>query len=84
MVVNFQLLKMRNKPTLNQIFKVIFQPKNPADFGGRRRFAVGAYSLHKYLGVENSHVAITKALRNKGDRYTKLFRTKGRIDFYNK
>lgn len=79
-----KLSTSRKEPTLNQTFKIVFQPKNPDDFQGRRRFLIGAYSLHKYLGEKNAEVAISKALMNKNDRYTKLFRTKGRIDFYNK
>lgn len=69
---------------VNRHFRIVFQPKDPSLFGGRRRFCVGGLSLAKYIGEDNAQTAIEKAFQNAADRYTKLFRTKGRIDFYNK
>lgn len=66
---------------LNKEFRIVFQPKNPEIYG-KRRFCVGAYSLHKYIGVKNSNTAIISALKSKEQRYTKKFRKYGRIDFY--
>jgi hypothetical protein len=71
-------------PTLNQEFRIVFQPKNPSLFEGRRRFAIGAGQIAKYLGEENAGTAILKALCSYDDSYTKKFRAHGDITFYRK
>lgn len=70
--------------TLNQEFRIVFQPKNPEQFAGRRRFAIGAGQMHKYLGNDNVQVAIDKALQSIEDSFTKRFRKHGAISFYRK
>lgn len=68
----------------NRDFRIVFQPKNPELYGGKRRFAVGANSLHKYIGLENAHNAFVRALKSKSDNVTVKLRKLGRIDFYSK
>lgn len=70
--------------SINREFRIVFQPKNPEEFGGRRRFAIGGGSIAKYLGADNAAVAIEKALQSTEDCFKKKFRTKGEICFYNK
>lgn len=68
---------------LNLEFKVVFQPKQP-ELYGKRRIAVGVYSLWKYIGRENANTAILLALDSLEDSFTKKFRKYGRVDFYKK
>lgn len=68
--------------TLNKEFKFVFSPKNTEDFGGRRRFAIGAGSLHKYVGEKNAEVVIRRAIQSKDDRTIVKFRTKGAVYVY--
>lgn len=68
--------------SLNKEFRVVFQPKNPEEFGGRRRFAIGAGSVAKYIGEENAKTAIEKAVQSTQDCFKKKFRTHGQISFY--
>lgn len=67
---------------LNREFIVTFQPKQPELFDGRRRFSVGAYSLHKYVGKSNAKTAIERALKSSLDKCSVKFRKHGRVDFY--
>lgn len=67
----------------NSDFRIVFQPKDPALYG-KRRFAVGTKSLHKYIGLENAHNAFVRVLNSKTDKCTIRLRKFGRIDFYNK
>ena len=67
----------------NNEFKIVFQPKNPEIYG-KRRFAVGAGKLHKYVGVKNANKAILRALKSLEDKETVRLRKFGRIDFYRK
>lgn len=69
---------------LNREFKIVFQPKEPDLFNGRRRFAIGAYSLQKYIGEVNAKTALSRALNSKDDKCTVKLRKHGRIDFYAK
>jgi len=69
-------------PFLNRHFKVVFKPKRPKDYGGRKRFFIGIYQLHKYIGEKNAENVILKALNSQEDRYKKAFRTKGKVYFY--
>lgn len=73
-----------NSPLLNTYFKVVFTPKNKEEFGGRRRFLIGIYSLHKYVGENNANTAILVALNSLEDSCHKTFRTRGTVEFYNK
>lgn len=72
--------------TLNSEFRIVFQPKNPEMYGGKRRFAIGAYSIQKYVGEANAYSAIMKALDRTAmaDKFTIKFRANGSITFYNK
>lgn len=72
------------EPLLNRHFKVVFQPKNPELFGNRRRFCVGIYSLHKYVGEANAVTAVRLAIEGKEDKFTRVFRKWGKVEFYNK
>lgn len=75
---------VKNLPimSLNQEFRVVFQPKETLLYNGKRRFAIGAGSIAKYVGEKNAQTAITKALAGGEDRFTIKFRKHGRIDFY--
>jgi hypothetical protein len=66
---------------INLQFRIVFQPKDPQLYG-KRRFAVGAKSLHKYIGILNAHNCFVRALNSKTDKYTVKLRKYGRIDFY--
>lgn len=66
---------------LNRDFRIVFQPKD-SELYGKRRFAVGVKSLHKYVGLENAHNAFVRALNSKTDKCTVKLRKFGRIDFY--
>lgn len=67
---------------LNKEFRIVFQPREPALHGGKRRFAVGAYSLHKYIGEKNAKTALSRAFNSLDDVTTVRLRKHGRIDFY--
>lgn len=67
---------------LNREFIVVFQPKDRSLFADKRRFAVGAYSLHKYVGKRNAKTAVERALKSDMDKITIKLRKHGRIDFY--
>jgi hypothetical protein len=69
---------------INKDFIITFQPKQPELFGGKRRFSVGGFSLHKYVGEHNAIQAIIGAFNSSEDKYTKRLRKCGRIDFYRK
>lgn len=68
----------------NSEFRIVFQPKYPEQHRNRRRFAIGAKSLHKYIGLENANTALIKALKSKKDIEIVKFRTHGSITFYSK
>lgn len=70
--------------SLNTEFKIVFQPKQPELYNGKRRFAVGAYSIQKYIGEANAETAILKAMNNMEDSICIKFRKHGSITFYNK
>lgn len=67
---------------LNKLFTVVYQPKKTAPFAEKRRFAVGAYSLSKYIGEKNAITAIGRALRSDQDKYTVRLRGHGLVEFY--
>lgn len=67
----------------NRQFRIVFQPKDP-ELHGKRRFAVGAYSLYKYVGQENANKALQRAICSRTDKYTVKLRTFGTIEFYSK
>jgi len=66
----------------NRHFRIVFQPKEPELFSGKRRFCVGAYSLYKYIGQENANKALQRAISSDTDKYTVRLRKFGTIDFY--
>lgn len=68
---------------LNREFRIVFQPKDP-ELYGKRRFAVGAGSLHKYIGQYNANKALSKAIESGMDKFTAKYRSFGRVDFYSK
>jgi hypothetical protein len=67
---------------LNKIFTVVYQPKKNTRFAEKRRFAVGAYSLSKYIGEKNAITAIQRALQSDQDKYTVRLRAHGSVEFY--
>jgi hypothetical protein len=67
---------------LNKEFRFTFQPKDPEQFGGRKRFSVGVGQLHKYVGEDNAMTVIEKAFESPEDRGRIKFRVRGWIDFY--
>lgn len=70
--------------SLNTEFRVVYQPKDKTRFPGRRRFAVGAVSLHLYVGEHNAERALRKAM-NDGQDVTRIRLPKmGIIDIYKK
>jgi hypothetical protein len=68
--------------SINREFRIVFQPKNPAEFNNRRRFAVGANSLQDYVGEYNANQAISRAFASSGDKSTVRLRKFGKLDFY--
>lgn len=68
------------QPRLNKLFTIVFQPK--PEISPKRRFAVGAYSLHKYIGEKNAKTAIERALASDQDKYTVRLRAHGSVQFY--
>lgn len=68
--------------TLNKEFTIVFQPKDREIYNGKRRFAVGAYSLEKYVGKKNAEVAIQRATDCLEDKIRIRLRKHGIIDFY--
>lgn len=68
----------------NKEFRITFQPKDPQQFEGRRRFSVGAHSLHKYIGSKNAASALATAMESTGDKIRIKFRKMGWVDFYSK
>lgn len=69
---------------INREFIIVFQLNNPDEFHGKRRFAVGANSLDRYVGKKNAKTAVSRALNSKDDKCTVRLRKHGRIDFYSK
>lgn len=68
--------------SINQEFRIVFQPKETLLYNGKRRFAIGGGSIAKYVGQANAETAIKKALNSGEDRFTIKFRKHGQIDFY--
>lgn len=71
-----------NTSFINKEFRIVFQPKNPEDFNGKRRFAIGAGKLAEYLGEKNAETAIERALNTLDDKIRVKFRNTGWVDFY--
>lgn len=79
---------------INKEFTIVFQPSLELFGYGEllemfnltdrkyRRFAIGAGTLPKMIGEENANKTFSRALDSKDDRYTRLHRKFGRIDFY--
>lgn len=75
---------MLSTAIVNKNFRIVFQPKQAELFGNKRRFAVGAGSLAKYIGQENANKAIQRAFVSPLDKAQVKLRKFGRIDFYSK
>jgi len=75
--VKFEIPKV-----LNRKMRIVYQPNPGMPFSEKRRFAVGAYSLSKYVGEDNAKTAIQRAISSLDDKYTVRLRKHGRIDFY--
>jgi len=69
---------------LNKRFKIVFEPYEGHPLHGKRRFAVGAYSLYKYVGHTNAFTAILGALKSLDDKFSIKFRKHGIVEFYYK
>lgn len=67
----------------NSHYKVVFQPKNPALFENKRRFAIGTGSIAKYIGEDNAKVVHRRVESSKEDSTHCLFRKWGKISVYN-
>lgn len=76
--------KMNQLPRrLNQQFRIVLQPKPGIDPKNRRRFAVGAYSLDKYVGEYNAVKALNRAIKyQKKDILSISLPKHGKIQFY--
>lgn len=70
--------------SLNLEFRLVFQPKDKNQYGGRRRFAIGGNQLSKYIGEENAEKAIEKAFNSGLDKITFKYRSRGSVTFYAK
>lgn len=75
---------MKTTTIINLNFKIVFQPYDKSKFNNRRRFLVGANSLHYYITKENAETAFNRALNSKGDKIRIKFRAHGIVDFYTK
>lgn len=68
----------------NKKFKIVFQPKEREKYNGRRRFFIGANSLYKYVGRKSAKNALEKAETCLEDKFRRVLRGRGTIDFYYK
>lgn len=79
--MDMELIKKVNKE-----FKIVFQPKDHS-LGcviKRRRFAVGAGSLTKYISEELAVKTMLKALDSPEDSIKFQFRKQGQVTYYSK
>lgn len=67
---------------LNKNFRIVFQPNNAEECGGKRRFLVGAGRLADYIGTHNAHTSFERALASKGDKIRIRLRKFGVVDIY--
>lgn len=72
---------MKSKTYLNKNFRFVFTPKEKQQYHSLR-FLVGAGSLVKYIGVQNSISVISAALNSKTDKTICRFRKCGKIEIY--
>lgn len=63
-------------------YKIVFQPKDKADYNNNRRFAVTANTLPKYIGKDNAEKCFEKAEKMTTDKVRFKFRKMGIVDFY--
>lgn len=74
---------MRKKaPSTNKEWKIVFTCNKRHVLGKYMRIFIGAGQIAKYVGPENAITALIGAAAAKGDKYTKKFRTHGRLEFY--
>lgn len=69
---------------VNKEFRFTFQPKDPGLYEGKKRFSVGAHSLHKYIGQKNAASVLATAMESTGDKVRIKFRKMGWVDVYAK
>jgi len=73
---------------INQTFRITFVPRDKKLFNNKRRFSVGAWSLHKYIGEKNATKLLNKILTFQGDdaveKYVIKYRKQGTIILYAK
>lgn len=67
---------------LNRNFRIVFQPKNADECGGKRRFLVGAGRLEDYIGTHNAHTSFERALASTEDKIRIRLRKFGIVDIY--
>ena len=68
---------------INKNFRIVFQEKRePSE--PRARYAVGAGSLHLYIGDDNAKKCFEKALECMDDKKEIRLRKHGLVIFYNK
>lgn len=67
---------------LEKTYRFVFQPKDKAKFGGKRRFYVGSGRLQEYIGKHNTETVIKKAEEMTTDKKRLKFRETGVIDIY--
>lgn len=72
----------KGMPLNNVTLKIVFQPKDREKYGGRRRFGIGVKSLSLYVGEKAAKMLIKRAKKKPGDKYRKVLRYTGIIDFY--
>lgn len=65
-------------------YYIVFTPKKPRKYSGRKRFLVSARMLYKYVGSEASNKAICEAYRSQLQKFTIKFRSSGKLEFYSK
>lgn len=71
---------------INNHFIITFKPKQPELFNGRKRFSIGVWSLHKYIGDKNALLLIKKIETFVGEeagfKYVIKYRKMGTIILY--
>jgi hypothetical protein len=61
---------------------VVFSPRFPQLFNGRKRFFVTLNTMSNYIGSENAHNLIIKLEKVQQDKTTWKFRNHGKLEIY--
>lgn len=69
---------------INRNFIITLTPKDREQYGGRRRFSVGAASLHKYVGQKAADSCFTRIMKSKKMKRIFSFTHFGTVTFYQK